>query len=152
MAVTPSGDGAAWVTNIDVDQPHGLDYRAWNHLALAVQNRLKQEHALFADATVGGIHKPGGTAVLGIDDDTANFTGRDGTYRGHGIVWDGSINLWCWTAVGGATAAPGVAGTADMTILKMHPDKQWGGGDVTWAGAHEFASTARFKGTADFSG
>jgi len=22
--------------------------------------------------------------------------------------------------------------------MKLHPDRQWGGGDVTWAGAHEF--------------
>ena len=32
MAVQPSGNGAAWVEDVDVDQPHGLDYRYENHI------------------------------------------------------------------------------------------------------------------------
>jgi hypothetical protein len=73
MSVHPSGDGAAWdsIESLDVDQPHGLDYRTFNHISKAVRKRIMQEHEEFADATVGGVHKPGGSAVLGIEDGTS---------------------------------------------------------------------------------
>ncbi len=69
MGVHASGDGAAWgvLEDLDVDQPHGLDYRESVHTAKAVRKRLSQEHSLFADATVGGVHTPGGTGALMLD-------------------------------------------------------------------------------------
>lgn len=132
MGVHAAGDGIAWdsLEALDVDQPHGLDYRESVHMAKAIRLRLSQEHVTFADATVGGIHKPGGAAVLGICDGTPGAA--DGTYRGHGIVWDNTACLWCSTAVAGASTS------GDFTLVLIHPDKQWGGGDVTWAGAHQF--------------
>lgn len=145
MTAHSSGTGGSWNETLDVDQPHGLDYQEWNDIRIGIRKRESQEHNTYADNTVGGIHKPGGAAVLGIDDDTATVI-ADGTYRGHGLVWDGSVNLWCWTQTAGITDTPGVAGTEDWTILKMHPDKQWGGQDVTWAGAHEFDASVDFTG------
>lgn len=146
MGVHPSGDGVAWdsLEAIDVDQPHGKDYIAWQHLSKAVRKRIMQEHSEFADATVGGIHKPGGCAILGMEitDDAGDPTAlvvADGTYRGHGLVWGYEVEtgankgiLWC------ATAAAGASTTGDWTVMKLHPDLQWGGGDVTWAGTHQF--------------
>jgi len=69
MGVHASGDGAAWdsLEALGVDQPHGLDYRESIHMAKAVRKRLSQEHALFADSTVGGAHTPGGSGVLMVD-------------------------------------------------------------------------------------
>lgn len=144
MGAHPSGDGVAWdsLEVIDVDQPHGLDYRAWNHLAIGVRKRLMQEHSEFGDTTEGGIHKPGGCAVLGMEiTDTAvdptDLVVPDGTYRGHGMIWayDDASNfgtLWC------STAAAGISTTGDWTLMKLHPSDQWGGGDVTWAGSQQF--------------
>lgn len=110
---------------------------------------MNQEHSAFADATVGGIHTPGGCAVLAmeISDDGGDITTPvvgDGTYRARGLVWawDGSQNaiLWC------ATKAAGNSTTGDWTVLMMHPDKQWAGRDVTWAGAHEFDASVDISG------
>ena len=69
MGTHASGDGAAWdnLEALDVDQPHGLDYRESVHMAKAVRKRLSQEHELFADATVGGKHTPGGAGILMVD-------------------------------------------------------------------------------------
>ncbi len=145
MTAHSSGTGTGWLETLDIDQPHGLDFQEFNDFRIGVGNRMKQEHADFADNTVGGIHKPGGSAVLGIDDDTATVV-ADGTYRGHGIVWDGSVNLWCATAVAGATT------TGDWTILKMHPDKQWGGQDITWTGAAEFDASVDISGNTTIEG
>ncbi|MCK5018771.1 MAG: hypothetical protein KAS32_17040, partial [Candidatus Peribacteraceae bacterium] len=149
MTAHSTGTGSSWNETLDVDQPHGLDFQEWQDVRIGVRKRIAEEHSTFADSTVGGIHKPGGSAILGIDDDTVTVV-ADGTYRGHGIVWDGSVNLWCWTKTAGATDAPGVAGTEDWTILKMHPDKQWGGQDVTWQGDHAFVSSICVAGQAYF--
>ncbi len=151
MGIHASGDGAAWdsLENLDVDQPHGLDYRESVHLAKAVRKRLDQEHTTFADSTAGGIHMPGGVAVLGMEltDDGGDITAvvvGDGTYRARGLVWawDGSADarLWC------STKAAGNSTTGDWTLLALHPDKQWGGRDVTWSGAHEFDSSVDITG------
>lgn len=158
MGVHGSGDGDTWDVNenIDADQPHGLDYRQFNHLAVGLRKRLAQEHTTFADSTVGGIHKPGGSAVLGMEiTDTAvdptDLVVADGTYRGHGIIWayddaSNSGTLWC------ATAAAGASTTGDWTIMKLHPDDQWGGGDITWAGAHQFDATVSIVGDVSMDG
>ena len=157
MGVHASGDGAAWdsLEALDVDQPHGLDYRESVHMAKAVRKRMDQEHVTFADATVGGIHMPGGVAVLGMEltdeggDITAPVVG-DGTYRARGLVWawDGSSDarLWC------STKAAGNSTTGDWTLLVMHPDKQYAGGDVTWAGAHEFDASVDISGNTAIDG
>lgn len=148
MSVHSTGTGSAWNETLDVDQPHGLDYREFNDIRIGTRRRVGEEHASFADNTVGGIHKPGGSAVLGIDDDTANFNSAniDGTYRGHGIAWDGSVNLWCATATAGATT------TGDWTLLKMHPDKQWDGQDITWQGEAQFDASVEFLDPVDMTG
>lgn len=147
MGVHPSGDGAAWdaLEDVDIDQPHGKDYLYSQHIAKAVRKRLEQEHADFADATVGGIHVPGGCAVLGIEDGTDTIL-ADATLKGHGIVWDNTSRLWC------STATPGAAATGDWTLVLINPDKQWGGGDVTWAGAHEFDASVDISGNVAMDG
>jgi hypothetical protein len=166
MGAHPSGDGVAWdsLEAIDVDQPHGLDYRSQQHMAIAVRKRMSQEHETFGDTTAGGIHKPGGSAVLGMEitdaaGDPTSAVVADGTYRGHGLVWSYVVQagadkgvLWCWTAVAGLTDTPGVGGTADWTVMKLHPDLQWGGGDITWAGAHQFDNSVEFLDPVDFTG
>jgi len=132
--VHQAGDGVAWTgaESLDVDQPHGKDYLQLNHIAKAVRKRMSQEHSTFADATVGGIHKPGGVAVLGMEEGTATVV-ADGTLRGRGLCWDLTSRLWC------ATEGAGVSTTGDWTLVQLHPDKQWGGKDVTWTGDHAFA-------------
>ncbi len=157
MGVHASGDGAAWdsLENLDVDQPHGLDYRESVHMAKAVRLRLDQEHTTFGDSTAGGIHMPGGVAVLGMEltDDGGDITAvvvGDGTYRARGLVWawDGSADarLWC------STKAAGNSTTGDWTLLALHPDKQWGGRDVTWAGDHEFGGDVDITGDVSVGG
>jgi len=49
--------------------------------------------------------------------------------------------LWVCATGDGTYGAVG-----DPTILKLHPDKQWGGGDITWSGAHEFDASVDFTG------
>jgi len=146
MAVHPSGDGVEWtlVEEVSAGQPHGLTYAHGNHIAIGVRARMSQEHSTFADNTVGGIHKPGGAAVLGICDGTPGAA--DGTYRGHGIVWDNTARLWCSTALAGASTS------GDFTLILLHPDKQWGGADVTWTGAHEFDASVDISGPLDVWG
>jgi len=158
MGVHPSGNGTEWtlVEAVDVDQPHGKDYLYSQHIAKGVRKRMNQEHSAFGDTTAGGIHKPGGSAVLGMEitDAVADPTDEivaDGTYRGHGLAWSYVVQagankgvLWCSTATAGATVS------GDWTVVKMHPDLQWGGGDVTWAGAHEFDASVDFTGPCAF--
>lgn len=147
MAVHPAGDGAAWESDVDVDQPHGLDYRYINHVAKAVANRLKFEHEEFADATVGGTHKPGGCAILGIDDATADMTAKAGDatgYRGRGLVYDQTNNvLWCWTADGTTSDDP--------YQLMLSPASLCLATDWTFTGAVQFDGTQDFMDEADFS-
>lgn len=140
MSIHPDGSGTGWsnVESVDINQPHGKDYLYSQHIAKGIRKRAEQEHSTFADNTVGFIHKPGGAAVLGESDGTPGAA--DGTYRGHGLVWDLSSRLWC------STAAAGASTSGDFTVMTLHPDKQWKGGDVTWAGAHEFAGTMSVAG------
>lgn len=144
MTVHSSGAGTSWNETLDVDQPHGLDYQEWNDIRIGVRKRIAEEHSSFADSTVGGIHKPGGAAVLGINDGTPGAA--DGTYRGHGLVWDNTSRLWCSTAVAGASTS------GDQTVVLLHPDKQWGGQDVTWTGAHEFDASVDISGNVAMDG
>ena len=155
MGVHANGDGAAWdsLEALDANQPHGLDYRESVHMAKAVRKRLEQEHSQFADSTVGGIHKPGGCAVLGVEytDDCTATVAADGTYRARGLVWSYSDTsnfgvLFCNTSAAGTSTA------GDFTVLKMHPDLQWAGGDVTWAGAHEFDASVDITGNVAVDG
>ena len=155
MTAHSSGDGASWNETLDVDQPHGLDYQEFNDFKIGVRKRLNSGHTTFADNTVGGIHMPGGAGILGMEitdaggDITAPII-SDGTFQGRGMVWgyDGSqdARLWCSTADAESTAA------TDFTLLLMHPDKQWAGGDVTWAGAHEFDASVDMTGPLSIDG
>jgi len=153
MGVHASGDGAAWdsLEALDVDQPHGLDYREQQHVAKAVRKRLDQEHSTFADATVGGIHTPGGSAVLGVDytDDCTVTVVADGTYRARGLIWAYS-DTSNWGVLFCNTSAAGTSTCGDFTVLKMHPDLQWGGRDVTWQGGHQFDATLSVVGDVSF--
>ncbi len=159
MGVHSLGTGAGWLEDLGVDQPTGLDYREFNDFRIGLRKRSAYEHQACADSTVGFIHRPGGVAVLGVEltsggksDVTDALTGAnlDGTYHGHGIVWsfhDASNRgiLFCSTKAAGATAS------GDWTIMKLHPDLQWGGGDITWAGAHQFDASVDVFGESDFS-
>ncbi len=144
-AVHSSGLGSTWTEDLGIDEPAGLDYQEFNDLRIGINNRLSGEHAAFADATVGGIHKPGGAAILGIEDGTVTVI-ADGTLVGHGIVWDNSSLLWCSTALAGAST------TGDFTILSIHPNLQWKGQDITWAGAAEFDSSVDISGNVTIEG
>lgn len=143
MSVHSDGLGSSWNETLDIDQPHGLDYREWNDVRVGTRKRMAQEHSSFADATVGGIHKPGGSAILGMQDATP---AADGTLVGHGIVWDLSEVLYCSTATAGAST------TGDWTVMLLHPDKQWKGGDITWTGAAQFDNSVEFLDPVDFTG
>jgi cytoskeletal protein CcmA (bactofilin family) len=48
--------------------------------------------------------------------------------------------------VAGVTLAPGAPGTADWTVITLHPDLQWGGQDVTWSADHAFAASVCIAG------
>lgn len=163
MTVHSSGSGSSWNESVDIDQPHGLDYLEMQDIRIGTRLRMAQEHSTFADSTAGGIHKPGGSAILAMDitnavgDPTGNVV-ADGTFRGHGLAWTYVVEagankglLWC------ATAAAGLSTTGDWTLVKLHPDLQWAGGDITWQGAHEFDGSVDFTGpinvdgSADFS-
>ena len=159
MSVHPDGTGTGWtnVEAVDVNQPHGKDYLFGQHIAKGVRKRMNQEHSAFADNTVGGIHKPGGCAVLGMEitDDCTAPVVADGTYRGHGLVWAYS-DTSNWAVLFCTTGAAGASTTGDWTVAKLHPDLQWGSGDVTWGGAHQFDSSvdfskAAFDASVDFS-
>jgi hypothetical protein len=141
MTAHSDGNGSSWNETLDVDQPHGLDYQEFNDFRIGVRLRMASGHTDFADNTVGGIHKPGGAGILGMEitdaggDITAPIV-SDGTYQGRGLVWawDGSqdARLWCSTEAAESTAA------TDFTVMMLNPDKQWGGRDVTWNGQHSF--------------
>ena len=146
MSVHPLGDGATWDEDVDVNQPHGLDYRYTNHVAKGVRLRMEKGHQAFGDATAGGEHIPGGAGVLGWGDGTPVV---DGTFKGRGLVYDGTSTLWCSTDTAEAT-------TCDFSIMLLNPNLQWGGGDVTWAGAQQFDGSVDMTilscdGTADFT-
>lgn len=128
----PDGTGTSWddCEAVDVDQPHGLDSRYVSHVAKAVRKRIDKEHEDFADATVGGEHTPGYCKILKHVDGTADVSAaKDATlFQNNGIVHSaGNQTLWCITGA-----------ASDPTILLMHPNKQYKGGDITWTGAAQF--------------
>jgi microcystin-dependent protein len=111
---------------------------------------MQKEHVQFADGTAGGEHIAGGCGVCDFQETTSAMeTGySDGTYKGAGLVWCYSASgnygvLYCSTFDG--TVDSGV-GSDDPTVMLLHPDLQWGGGDITWTGAHQFDSTVNFNG------
>jgi hypothetical protein len=93
MTAHSSGSGSSWNETLDVDQPHGLDYQEWNDIRIGIRKRMAQEHASFADSTVGGVHKPGEVATLLITDGTGDGDMTTDT-RGRGILWDNSPRLY----------------------------------------------------------
>lgn len=150
MGVHPDGSGTEWtlIEAVDVDQPHGKDYLYGQHIAKGVRKRMNQEHSAFGDTTAGGIHKPGGAAILAVEytDDCTVAVVADGTYRARGLIWSYSKDTSNYGVLFCNTSAAGVSTCGDFTVLKMHPDLQWAGGDVTWAGAHEFDSSVDITG------
>ncbi len=145
MTAHSSGSGSSWNETLDVDQPHGLDYQEWNDIRIGTRKRMGQEHSSFADSTAGGIHKPGGNAVLAMEEGTATIV-ADGTLRGRGLAWDLSSRLWC------ASANAGTSTTGDWTLITIHPDKQWAGQDITWTGEAQFDASVEFLDPVDFTG
>ena len=153
MAVHPAGDGVAWTTDVDVDQPHGLDYRYTNHVAIGVASRNNKEHKTYADATVGGEHLPGGCRVLAFVDSTADMTVgvadasidiTDGQFIGRGLIYDQTNNsFWCWTADGTTTDDP--------YQIMFGPDSICLGGDFTWTGEIQFDGTVSHQSAMDVS-
>ena len=107
--VHPDGTGTGWsnVEAVDVDQPHGLDYRYSQHIAKGVRKRINKEHKAFADSTAGGEHKPGGCAILDIVDQTIDISIDDDTYKGRNLLYDQTgSSLWCFTNVDGTASTP----------------------------------------------
>ena len=135
MSVHPDGSGTSWddLEAVDVDQPHGLDYRYSQHLAKAVRKRLDKEHVAFADSTVGGEHIPGGCAILGIVDASTDISIDDSTFVGCNLLYDQTnLMFWCFTNVDGTVSAP------DGYRLKLGPKSICRTDDFTWDGAHLF--------------
>lgn len=157
----PDGSGTSWEEDVDVDRPHGLDYRYSNHIAKAVRKRSDKEHEAYGDTTAGGEHVPGWCKVLKHVDGTADVSGAaDATlFQYNGLVHSmGNQSLWCITGAVG-----------DPTVLLLDPNTQYKGGDITWTGAQEFdasvdfttlhvdasaefAGKAQFDGTVNFDG
>jgi hypothetical protein len=151
MGVHADGSGAYWTeTSPDADQPHGLAYREFQDLRVGVRKRLQQEHVTFADATVGGTHKPGGTACLGIEWTNSDVSGsfvQDGTYRGRGIAWGWDASqgaaLYCSTADG--------TGVGAWRTIALNPAKIWDDSIVWPNKEQQFTGIASFKGAVDIS-
>ena len=147
MTAHGAGDGVSWDEAApDINQPHGLDYKELQHIKKAVRKRNDKEHEGYADATVGGEHIPGGCAVLGIDDATADMTAKaaDGTgYIGRGIIYDQTNNaLWCFTGDGTVADNPYQLTWGASSICK--------GDDFTWTGGQEFDGSVDFTATVFF--
>lgn len=147
-AVHPDGTGTSWTEDApDIDQPHGLDYRTLQDLRKGTRKRAEKEHSEFADATVGGKHLAGGCRVLGIVDSTSDLTKgagdasidiTDGKFQGRGLIYDQTGNrLWCYTGDGTVSDDP--------YLVALHPDRAWGGADITWSQAHQFDSSVCFS-------
>ena len=156
MGSHPSGDGVAWdsLEAVDVDQPHGLDYRYAQHLAKAVRKRNDKEHEGYGDTTAGGEHLPGKCGVMLVHDDTADFTAYiDSTTAPLGSMayCISNAELWCMTA----TAS---GGSPDATIVKLGRSSLCLGDDMTFTGALEvdgsidFTSTVWFDDSVDVVG
>lgn len=156
MTVHSDGSGTSWDELApDIDQAHGLDYRELQDIRKGVRKRINKEHVAFADNTVGGDHIPGKVSVVDQLDSTSDFSNYfdDGSYTGSGLVWCISTGtaygalFICSTTDGTYTGASG-----DPTFLKLHPDVQWGGGDITWKGAHEFDASVDISGNVAIDG
>lgn len=135
MGVHPDGSGTSWddLEAVDVDQPHGLDYRYANHIAKAVRKRLDKEHKEFGDSTAGGEHKPGGCAILDIVDQSVDISIDDSTYKGRNLIYDQTNSVfWCFTNTDGTASTP------DGYKLMIGPKSICLGADFTWDGAHLF--------------
>jgi len=142
MSVHSDGTGTGWDTleALDVDQPHGLDYRESYHLAKAVRKRINKEHVAFGDTTAGGEHKPGGAAIMDIVDASTDISATDGTYIGYDLIYDQTNScFWCFTADGTAAAAD------DAYSIMLGPKSICLGADFTWDGAHLFDASCDFS-------
>jgi hypothetical protein len=145
----PDGSGTDWEEDVDVDRPHGLDYRYINHLAKAYRKRNDKEHEAIGDGTAGGEHVPGIAQVLRQVDGTADVSGAyDATlFQANGLVHSsGHQTLWCVTGPAG-----------DPTVMLIDPDSQCKGADITWRGAQQFDASVdmticHVDGSATFTG
>lgn len=148
MGVHADGSGTSWdEASPDIDQPHGLDYRSHQDIRKGTRKRIGKEHREFADATVGGEHLPGGCGILGIVESTDDLTVgagdasidiTDGMFQGRGLIYDQTRNvLWCYTGDGTVNDDP--------YLVALHPDRAWGGGDITWSGIHQFDASVCFS-------
>lgn len=149
MGVHPDGSGTGWslVEAVDVDQPHGLDYRLSSHIAIGVRKRINKEHVAFGDNTAGGEHIPGGCAVVALTDTTADITKghADGTFIGKGLIYDlASARFACYTEDGTS------GDSSDPYYLTLGPGSLCKGGDYTWTGGHEFDGSVDFTQTVVF--
>ena len=143
MAAHPDGTGTSWDEDVDVDRPHGLDYRYTNHVAKAVRKRMEKEHEDFADATVGGEHVPGMVQVLRLGDTSADISAfYDSTqFQKNGLAYGSGIGyLYCITGAAG-----------DPTIVRLDPHCLCQGADLTWSGLTQFDATATFTQPIDAS-
>jgi len=154
--VHSSGTGEGWDEAApDIGQPHGLDFRELQDVRKGVRKRIAKEHKTFGDVTAGGDHLPGGCRILGIVENTsdlskgygdADYDVTDGKFIGRGLIYDQSNNcFWCATNSDGTTSG-------DPYRLRLHPDRAWAGGDVTWAGAHEFDASVDISGNTAIDG
>jgi hypothetical protein len=87
---------------------------------------------------------------MDITDDCTAGVAADGTYIGKGLVWSLSDTsnygvLFCATG-------DGTAPSLDWTVMRIHPDLQWGGGDITWQGGQEFDASADISGNVAMDG
>lgn len=141
MSVHPNGLGITWDEDLDVDQPQGLDYRSWNHLAKSVRKRIEKQHTDFGDDTIGGEHLPGKTSVLMVDT-TANFT----TYLGS----------FCMAEFGlGYVVATGKLyyvndATTDITLVMLNPSSLCSDVSLIWNAEAEFSAPVLFDDTVTF--
>lgn len=150
MAVHSDGTGTSWEEAApDVDQAHGLDWRELQDIKKGVRKRISQEHTTFADNTVGGLHKPGGCAILDIVDQTIDISIDDDTYKGRNIIYDQTgSSLWCFTNTDGTASTP------DGYRMMWGPKSICAGGDYTWSGGHLFTTaevSATPSGVADIA-
>lgn len=150
MTVHSAGTGTGWNETLDVDQPHGLDYRELNDFRIGVRKRLSKEHVTPAGTTAGGEHLPGKCGVLLVCDDTEDFTAFvDATTAPLGSMayCITHANMWCITATASG-ASP------DFTVIKLGPLSFCLGDDFTWDGAHLFDASCDFSdvaATGDFT-
>ncbi len=142
MAVHSTGTGSGWLETLDVDQPHGLTYREFNDFRIGIRKRFSQQHTAPADATAGGLHKPGKTSIL-LTDTTANLA----TYLADSSCAE--FALACSTLTGRIFYMNDA--TNEWIKLPLQSASFCMGGDFTWTGGHEFDASVRFDGTATFA-